>query len=494
MPLRPSKRREAKAQSQAVEIVRSIIGSGFYPDFLTSDFANQVASSIWEQARYSAGTSAADQAARYPMLATAAGAHNIQALQIIVSGVDVECYIEGGQSSDGTREKLCVDMPSILCQTMPDDPAALFSVLTAQAMAALVLCGEAFLFKHRVGGGIVGLEVVPNHNVCRERRQGKIFYDVNQSDTETLIRPGYYTSADVIQIVFTPAVGYMRGIGASEMATASVANAVLLEEFRKFWLLNNLNFAGFANLRGKTEQQIKEIGSEIADQLKGIQNAGKWALVNQDHMELSPNIQANPSNANLIEGLQRAAIDMGKLGKVPPTLANESIVGTLSYAISEAQDVQIAKNVIQPSLRAIEGGINRDYPNSVLGEAQSGRRTGQVKMRYIIDHLLKGDERSMVEMFSKAIKNSMISINAANRMMGWQTYEGEEFEYPIKPTSWDNVAAITPEGDLLAEEDGESFTKDEADALIGSLVEMGVERASLHNGNGHDAGFRQYVG
>ena len=405
--------------------------------------------------RYSGGTSAHHQRSLYPVLGTAAGIHNLQVLQLMVTGLDTECYSDV-RMPDGSKERLCVETERLIECPCPWDETQDFGFISAQMVAAFALEQEVFIFKHLTKGGIVeGIEVLPNHHVRRENYGGIPIFNVEAESLESSrIRSGLYTQREILHIVYAPAIGYPRGLGAPAMARSAVLQGLMTDLFSVSYFKNALALAGVMMLKGKTPEQIKEIEKDVAAKFSGVENSNKWMMLSAEDAKVEQ-LAATPSNANLVQAQQRAAIDSGKLLWVPPTQAGESIVGTLSYAVSAAQDVQMTKNTIQPWGETTARGFNRKSQTPIFSFG--------VKMRYVFDDLLRGDERSRAEMVGKLVKNMVISINQANRMMRYPTYEGEEFEKPLKPTSWGNVDEEPPEPQMpmMPTGDGEDEDDDE---------------------------------
>lgn len=410
---------------------------GGYPSGMVGDTFSPPDDDTWWSDRYSGGTSPSEQRSLYPVLGTAAGIHNLQVLQMMVAGIEAECYSEV-MMPDGETDKKTLPLERLIECPLPWDDTQDFGFFSAQAMAAFVLEQELFVFKHLTRGGLVeGIEVLPNHHVRRLDWGSEVMFSV---DSETLersrVRSGYYTQDNILHVVYAPALGYARGLGAQAMARSAVLQGLMTDMFSVSYFKNALSLAGVMLLKGKTKEQIAEIEKDIAAKFGGVENAHKWMALNADHIQVEQ-LSATPSNANLVPAQQRAAIDTGKIIGVPPTMANESITGTLSYAIAAAQDVQITKNKIQPWAIRTAAGLNRKNRTPLFDFG--------TKMRYVLDDLLKGDERTRAEMVGKMVKNMLISINQGNRMMGYPTYEGEEFETPLKPTSWGNVDEEPPE-------------------------------------------------
>ena len=466
------------------------LGEGRYPNFITGDFQNEISGAYWQD-RYSGGTSPAEQVELYPILGTASGIHNLQVLQLMVSGIDPECYTDV-TLPDGTKERLCVETERLILEPCPWDETKDFGFITAQMMAGFALEMEVFIFKHLTrGGNVEGIEVLPNCNVRREDVGGIPEFHVSGSEDYPSIVPTTYSQKEILHIIYAPALGFARGLGPQATARAAVYQALQTDLFSASYFKNALAIAGIAQVKGKTPEQIKAIELDLAAKFKGVENANRWAVINAEEMALNE-MSPTPSNVSLIQAMQRAAIDIGKLLKVPPTLANESITGTLSYAVASAQEVQQTKNVLQPFAEMSARGFNR--------KANSPIMSWGVKMRYMLDDLLRGDERTRAEMIGKMVKNSLISINQGNRMMRLPIYEGEEFETPLKPTSWGNVDAEPPPPPMMMppdnggndddEEDDDNLSEEELSALIDARIEQILLNAQIHhfaNQNGNMA-------
>ena len=429
-----------KQQQLSIQLpINRADGDAVVPGMLGSLAAGMlpIAEEHFSDFHHSGGTSPYEQRSLYPVLGTAAGIHNLQTLQLMVAGLDTECYSDV-KMPDGSKERICVDSERLIECPVPWDETQNFGFISAQAMAAFALEQELFIFKHLTrGGNVEGIEVLPNHHVRRETMGGYPLFNVEAESLErSRVRSGLYTQREILHIVYAPALGYTRGLGAQAMARSAVLQGLMTDIFSISYFKNALALAGVMMLKGKTKEQLEEIEKEVAAKFVGVENSNKWMMLSAEDAKVEQ-LSATPSNANLVQAQQRAAIDAGKMLFVPPTQAGESIVGTLSYAVAAAQDVQMTKNTIQPWGEMTARGLNR--------KSQTPLFSFGVKMRYVFDDLLRGDERTRAEMVGKLVKNMVISINQANRMMRYPTYEGEEFEKPLKPTSWGNVDEEPPE-------------------------------------------------
>ena len=411
---------------------------------------------------YSGGTSAQDYARRYPVLATAAGIHNLQLLQMMIAGVEMECYCDV-KDGKGGYERLPENKPRLLRMPCPWDEAITMEVINAQAIAADVLCGEIYIFKHLTKRmNVEGIQVVPNHLVQKlDYHRGAGMYQIDDNDYQTGIRGGWYDSRNILHIITRPALGYTRGVGSQQMATNSVISALMVDVFSSRYYKNALSLGGIIMTRGKTEAQIKKLEKRLAAKFKGVEDAHRWMMFNSEEMDVRQ-LSPTPANAHLIRAGERAAIEIGKITNTPPTLANESIVGALSYAIAGAQDVQIAKNRLQPFGKVYASGLNRNSETRILPRGKD--------VRFVMEHLLRGDERSRAMMIGKMIKDSIISINQANRMMELPVYEGENYDEPIAPMNWVPVSKLDGTAEAEADGDPPEIDEDKLAAIVDDLV------------------------
>ena len=418
----------------------------------------------------SGGTSASQYAQRYPLLATASAIHNLQLLQMMVSGLEIECFMEY-KLPDGKKGKLVENLPRVVKCPLPWDESYTFGNLSAQAMAGDVLCGEIWIYKHITKGNkLAGVEILPNHWCKRddETASDKI-YEIDCESYRPYVRSGYYTSKNITHIITRPVLGYHRGVGAQQMATPSVISALMVDVFSAKYYKNALSLGGIIRTKGKTQKEIKAIEEELAKKFKGIEDAHRWLVMNSDEMDAKA-LSPTPANAHLIRANERAAIDMGKMTGVPPTEANESIVGTLSYAIAGAHRVSMATNRLQPFCKLLAEGINR---NSAIPILPRGK-----KIRFVLDDLLRGDERTRAQMMKELVKSSIMAPNVANRLMEYPTYEGEQYENPIAPSSW---GTLKGEADVSVPPEKEDIDEEEVENMISGMVDRWMEE----NRNGY---------
>ena len=443
---------------------------------MMSTFDNEVLWGGGFGSTYSAGTDARDYGREYPILRTASGIHNLQLAQMIIGGLDIECFCDA-KLPDGTRHKIPENLPRILKNPVPWDESRSFNVLSAGAVAADTLCGEIFIYKHPTKKGLVeGIEVIPNHEIRRLENYGQkqAVYEVTVSNTASIIKPGYYTTKNICHIITRPVLGYARGIGASQMATPAVINALMVDVFSAEYYQNALSIGGFIFTKGKTQDEIDEMEEKIANNFKGVNNSHRWMMMNAEEMDVKP-MTPTPSNTHLIRASERSAIELGKLTGMSPTMANESITGALSYAIAGAHEIQYGKNRAQPFCKSFAGGINRDSPTRIMPYGK--------QMGFCLEDLLRGDERSRNAMIGKMVKDSLISVNKANQMMGFEGYDGENFDEPLAPGAWKPVSALGQEPEVEPEDDENNpMSEEELEAklndIVSELVDVAVREAA----------------
>ena len=445
--------------------------------YAISDFENEVLAGIGGLDTYSGGISPHDYGNQYPVLKTAAGIHNLQLLQMMISGVEMECYCDV-KDGKGGYERLPENKPRLLKTPCPWDEAITMEVINAQAIAADVLCGEIYIFKHLTKRmNVEGIQVVPNNYMTKlDYRVGAGIYEVDVP-TEIGIKPGRYDSRNILHIITRPALGYTRGVGSQQMATNSVISALMVDVFSARYFKNALSLGGIIMTRGKTEAQIKKLEKRLAAKFKGVEDAHRWMMFNSEEMDVKQ-LSPTPANAHLIRAGERAAIEIGKITNTPPTLANESIVGALSYAIAGAQDVQITKNRLQPFGRTYTAGLNRNSETRILPRGKD--------VRFVMEHLLRGDERSRAAMIGKMIKDSIISINQANKMMELPLYDGENYDEPIAPMNWVNVSKLDGAGE--PEPDPPEIDEDKLQDIVNDLVRE-VLATDFNGTNGHNPNY-----
>ena len=370
----------------------------------------------------------------YPLLSTSQGAHAVQLNQLMCSGVDVECFHKVKLDGEVVEEKC--DVPPILEYPCFFDESIDIHVETAEAVFAGILNGEIFIWKelNDAGNKVVAWWVLANRKVQILRSRGKVRYRISGSDIAGDPRDGVYDQRNIMHIIITPIAGYRRGIGASQLAVLPVAMAVLNNVYGNAAFQNATDIKGYWELVDATDKQVTEFRDKL-DEAKGADNAAK-DIVSSTKANFRP-LNPEPSKMQMIAARQRSGIEMSQVTHTNATQIGEVQQGTMSYAVSEAHDVQHAKNLIQPILHAIQRGFNRDVSIEIPRILPRG-----TYMRYNLGHLLRGDERSRAIMLRGLVKDGIFAPNEARADLDTLPHPNPDADDLIAPTNWAGLGQL----------------------------------------------------
>ena len=408
---------------------------------------------------FGGGTSPQTVVKSYPILSTSQGAHAVQLNQLMCSGVAVECFHR--IKMDGEMVDDPCDVPEILEYPCFFDESIDLHSQTAEAVFAGILCGEIFIWKEldRSGRKVLAWWVLSNSKVTIERRRGAVFYRVSGSDIAGDPPAGVYTQKNIMHIVVTPIAGYRRGMGASQLATLPVAMAVLNNVYGNAAFQNATDIKGYWELQDATPEQVVEFRDKL-DEAKGAENAAKDIVASSKAAFKALNPE--PSRMQMVSARQRSGIEMSQVTHTNATQVGEVQQGSMSYAIADAHDVQHTKNIIQPILAAIERAFNRDISTAVPRILPRG-----TFMRYNLDHLLRGDERSRAVMLRGLVKDGIFAPNEARAALDQRPHPNEDADDLIAPSNWG------PLGDLMEQqaEGGVAADGDEDRSLLEAVLQ-----------------------
>ena len=399
----------------------------------------------------------------YPILSTSQGAHAIQLNQLMCSGVGVECYNKvklGGE----IVEEPC-EVPPIFEYPCFFDESIDVHTQTAEAVFAGILNGEIFIWKelNDAGNKVVAWWVLANRKVQILRSRGKVRYRITGSDIAGDPRDGTYDQRNIMHVIITPIAGYRRGMGAPQLAVLPVAMAVLNNVYANAAFQNATDIKGYWEMVDATQEQVNEFRDRL-DEAKGADNAAK-DIVSSTKANFKP-LNPEPSKMQMVGSRQRSGIEISQVTHTNATQIGEVQQGSMSYAISDAHDVQHTKNIIQPIMFALQRGFNRDISTAIPRILPRG-----TYMRYNLDHLLRGDERSRALMIRGLVKDGLFTPNEGRSDLDKRPHWNEDADDLIAPSNWGPLGELMEQQQQQSEEDEMPADNGQALALLKDLVE-----------------------
>lgn len=380
----------------------------------------------------------------YPVLSTSQGAHAVQLNQLMCSGVEVECFHR--VKMDGEMVDDPCEVPDILSYPCFFDESVDFHTQTAEAVFCGILAGEIFIWKEldRFGRKVLAWWVISNSKVTIERHRGRVRYRVAGSDIDGGPPAGTYDQTNIMHIVVTPIGGYRRGMGAAQLASLPVAMAVLNNVYGNAAYQNATDIKGIWELKDAKQDQVNEFKQRL-DEAKGAENACK-DIISSTQASFKP-LNPEPSKMQMIAARQRSGIEMSQVTHTNATQVGEVQQGSMSYAIADAHDVQHTKNIIQPVLAAIERAFNRDISTKIPRILPRG-----TFMRYNLDHLLRGDERSRATMLRGLVKDGLFTPNEARKDLDKRPHPNEDADELLAPSTFGPLGELMEQQELMQEQ------------------------------------------
>lgn len=398
----------------------------------------------------------------YPILSTSQGAHAVQLNQMMCSGVAVECYHKVKAGAESIEEPC--ETPPILEYPCYFDESIDCHTQTAEAVFAGLLCGEVFVWKELNDRGtkVVAWWVLANRKVQVHRRRGGVRYLITGTDIAGDPPTGWYDQRNIMHIIITPVAGYRRGLGASQLASLPVAMAVLNNIYGNAAFQNATDIKGIWELKDATQTQVDDFRTTL-DKAKGPENAGK-DIVSSASATFRP-LNPEPSKMQMVGARQRSGIEMSQVTHTNSTQIGEVQQGAMSYAVADAHDVMHTKNVIQPILQAVQRAFNRDISTKIPRILPRG-----TYMRYNLDHLLRGDERSRAQMIRGLVKDGLLAPNEGRKDLDRRPHPNPDADELIAPSNWG------PLGDLMEQMSGAAETGEgDGEPVVGGDQQMQMQ-------------------
>lgn len=302
---------------------------------------------------------------------------------------------------DGTRT-LANDHPlAPLLRVQPNADMTAQSYWEAYC-AAMILRGDGYGWKKRVGKRIVSLEFLPPDRVTWERRSdgSKVYRYTQKTGSVAII-----DEADIFHTLGFTLDGQCGlspiRYGARVFLSAISADTAALETFQN----GLMPTVGFSMERVLSKPQRAEFRDEFLATVGGAMNAGKPFLLEGG---MTPHaIGIDPGDAQLLESRAWSVEEICRWFRVPPFMVGHSEKSTSWGTGIEQQTIGFATFALRPWLRRIENSISRS-----LFDADRNRFHAE----FAIEGLLRGDSAARASFYASAGQNGWMTRDEIRRL------------------------------------------------------------------------------
>lgn len=258
----------------------------------------------------------------------------------------------------------------------------------------ILLSGNAYAYKHKIGNNIVGLQVLDWQNMTVELNDiGDIIYKFDDGKNK------YTWSQD--EIFHIPGLGFNGIVGQSpiKMCMDAIGLGLAAEEFANMFYRNGANVGGIITMPGAIKDK-EGLRTEIKNKYEGLGKAHKL-MVLEEGMTFQKMIM--PLNeAQFIDTRKFQKLEIASIYRMPPKMIQDHDKSTFSN--NEQQELDYVKHTIMPWVKRWEQSIDTRLLN------KNERKQGYY-CRFNFDELLRGDAKTRADVNHIRRQDGVISGN-----------------------------------------------------------------------------------
>ena len=264
-------------------------------------------------------------------------------------------------------------------------PATSTANFIGQAMAHLLIYGNAYVGKYREDGRIERLSLIPPDRVRPVMESGRLSFQVSTN--------GGMIVCDESDVIHVRAMSTDGLLGLSPVAQA-----------RQILTLNK-SLAGHASATFENAGRLSGVlkvpnsGREQLDRLRaswetghsGSSNAGKVAILSGE-VEFTP-LSMPLTDAQFLEQRKLSAVEVSRIFRLPPWVIGAETGDSLTYTNTVQQTDHFVKFSLRPWLVVIEQALTNDRDLC----------PGSAYCEFVLDGLLRADPKTRAEIYEKAL-------------------------------------------------------------------------------------------
>ena len=277
----------------------------------------------------------------------------------------------------------------------------------------VLLYGNSFDFIDRQDGEIVGIYPLGNDKVKPHRTNGQLKYRVKIGDQTRDLEP-----SDILHVLGFSLDGVI-GLSPIEHAANTIGVSLAQDKTAAKSFENGMQLNGLlVHPERLSPDARKSLREQISSTHRGVDNAFRF-LILQEGMKFEP-LTMTSSEAQFVEHRLASLRDVCRVFHVPPHMVGD-LEGGASFASIEQQAISYYKDTIKPWLTKLEKEFNR----KLLKETEKPR----LYFEFDVASLLRGDQQSQDESFSKGLQFGWYSINDVRRKKNLPVIEGGDEHY-----------------------------------------------------------------
>lgn len=348
----------------------------------------------------------------------------------------------------------------------------------------LLLCGDAYIFKHKYQDEVVSLEIIDPSLVFVQRSEsGRKLYNISAS------KKGVYTESDVIQICY-----YDEGYGGSTgMSPVQVhKREILMNDYISEYISLFFQRGIGSRLLVELDKDQYQAGSPKLDKLiqefatyfnKFVVGRDNWhrPVIAPAGTKLSLLEPGNNEHARTLELYEKSCADIYRMFNVPAEIidSKDSKYNSLSQ---KQQDFY--NNTIHPLCKHISETLEK----GLLKPEERGRYT----IAFDYNGLLEADYEKKVDLWIKRYHSGICTLNELRDALSMSRVENEVegdtrwLPANLIPATADNIEAMLARSKLALKELKEGKESPSEANVVNKSAEKVEENQLNHNGTQKD--------
>lgn len=253
------------------------------------------------------------------------------------------------------------------------------------------------------GRKIAGFSQIPweNYDIVRDRDDRKLKYRIRGSTQQIVLNRD-----QVLHIPGPSTDGYV-GMSLLSFAASAIRLGTTYDSFGQKFYKNGATPSGVFEIDGAVKDEAyNRLKKDLSERYTGLMNAGKPMLL-EDGMKYKA-LTINPIDAELLGSRKFQVEDICRFFRVQPHLVQHLERSTNNNI--EQQSLEFVMYTMLPHFKRVEDNIN----SQLLTPQQ---RAEGYYFEYNMASLLRGDQKSMSEAFSKGIQWGWFSVNDVRRLL-----------------------------------------------------------------------------
>lgn len=312
------------------------------------------------------------------------------------------------RQADG-RERVNSRLATLL-HDAPNDYCTSFDWVKGLFVAKLT-GGRGFTFIERAAPGGAPIALWPMDPMkTTVKRDGWTKYYEYQDDG----RKRTYAADEVIDLPFLLMQDGLSHKGPISMGREAIGLAIAVTKYGSNYLANG-GVPPFAVTGGfQSGQAMKRAADDLAAAVRKAATEQRQALVLPDGIDIKP-IGSNPEDSQMIETQRFCVEQIARLYSIPPTFLQDLTHGTFSN--TEQQDLHFVKHTLMQHVKQFEQELNLKL---------FGRTSRSQYVELNMDALLRGDFKTRMEGWAKAIQSGVAMPSEAREAENWPYAEGSK--------------------------------------------------------------------